>query len=100
MRSCIEEQSTSLPPARPRGPDGGEGSAPRSDGAYDAARAAPGALGSVADAAGGFGRWEALAKAAAAMVASAAWREEGRRDCGGVVGDSRDDNHSDGADDL
>ena len=34
------------------------------------------------------------------MVASAAWREEGRRDCGGVVGDSRDDNHSDGADDL
>ena len=93
-----------MPPARPRGPDGGEGSAPRSDGAGDAARAAPGALGSVADAfgdaAGGFGRWEALAKAAAAMVASAAWREEGRRDCGGVVGDSRDDNHSDGADDL
>ena len=95
-----------MPPARPRGPDGGEGSAPRSDGARDAARAAPGALGSVADAlaladaAGGFGRWEALAKAAAAMVASAAWREEGRRDCGGVVGDSRDDNHSDGADDL
>ena len=56
MRSCKEEQSTSLPPVRPRGPDGGEGSAPRSDGACDAARAAPGTLGSVADAAGGFGR--------------------------------------------
>ena len=38
--------------------------------------------------------------AAAAMVASAAWREEGRRACGGVGGDSRDDNHWDGADDL
>ena len=93
-----------MPPARPRGPDGGEGSAPRSDGARDAARAAPGALGSVADAladaAGGFGRWEALAKAVAAMAGAVGRQEEGRRDCGGVVGDSRDDSRWDGADDL
>ena len=34
------------------------------------------------------------------MAGAVGRQEEGHRDCGGVVGDSRDDSRWDGADDL